>query len=125
MAVSRSAIAVLCLVALVAAGCDHNKATTGGSGGTTQPSTTKPAGTIDNTGWMLHKAAKLPPFVFLENPGTIRIDDVTAGKTVLQTAISASTLITVQPVDGIKLGQDTKVKGPLPAGHQYAVWWKP
>ncbi len=64
---------------------------------------------------------------FTYNPpqGVIRIDDITALKNVVDdTRINPNTAVLVDPKNGIQVGPDKLLAGPLPADHKYELWWK-
>ncbi|MGH7214781.1 MAG: hypothetical protein ACREIT_08455, partial [Tepidisphaeraceae bacterium] len=55
--------------------------------------------------------------------GKIRVVDVTAQKDVVKTrTVPPNTLIQIDAATGITIGGKQALKGPLPNGHEYAIY---
>ncbi len=63
------------------------------------------------------------PLVYLlPASGTLRVVDKSDGRDLATTAAAARAILRVDERTGVQLGQQTLVKGPLPAGHEYVVY---
>ena len=63
------------------------------------------------------------PLVFLlPGSGSLRIVDTTAGHNLASTEAQARSILRIDDLTGVTLGKQTLVKGPLPNGHEYAIY---
>jgi len=63
------------------------------------------------------------PLVYLlPASGALRVVDKSAGRDLATTPAQTRTILRIDELTGVQLGQQTLVKGPLPAGHEYEVY---
>ena len=71
-------------------------------------------------------AQGLSPLVYLfDIGGPIRVVDLTAGRTLVAMEIASRTLVRVDDRNGVTIGSNNVVPGPLVAGHQYSIFADP
>ena len=63
-------------------------------------------------------------FIFIAG-GPVRVVDLTANIQVASTVVESQTLVRVDDRNGVIAGKETIAPGPLPAGHQYAIYADP
>ncbi len=121
MAAPRHYIPFALLAACLFAGCAKDQALTKPLAAGESPALRK-HGLTQGDWTLLHSAAAMtydPP------QGVVRIDDITAQKNVVDnTRINPNTAVIVDPANGIQIGPDKLLPGPLPPGHKYELWWK-
>lgn len=63
-------------------------------------------------------------FIFATG-GPIRVVDLTSGVTIASATVANQTLVRVDDRNGVIVNKVTVAPGPLPAGHQYAIYSDP
>jgi hypothetical protein len=110
-------------LSLCASGCKNNDGGGGGSPGTSAqvsaPTTPTPAPPQDA---MRVKSGSAPITFLVSSGGNVRIVDATSGKELLRQKVAPQTIVSIDATEGIKLGDNRALKGPLPADHQYEIW---
>jgi hypothetical protein len=69
------------------------------------------------------KSGTLPISYICGAGGKIRVVDTTAGKTLVNANVDPNTIISIHATEGIVLGRQTALRGPLTAEHRYEIWW--
>ena len=63
------------------------------------------------------------PLVFLlPGSGSLRVVDKTTGIDLASTQAQARSILRIDDLTGVTLGKQSLVKGPLPSGHEYAIY---
>jgi len=70
----------------------------------------------------LVQSGEVPLAYRVESNVTIRITDMNAGDTVATAALKAGDFVAVTADNGIVMGGERIVKGPLPEGHRYGIY---
>lgn len=117
---------LLGLGGLLTAGCNS---TGSGNVGAIQTVDAKSAGEVKATAGqptrssMLLRRGPAPITHMVTSGGQLYVIDAYNRSTLVQTSLPhQATTITVDQDKGISVGTDTKLHGPLPAGHQYELW---
>ncbi|HEV2295298.1 MAG TPA: hypothetical protein VGR35_15710 [Tepidisphaeraceae bacterium] len=64
-----------------------------------------------------------PPIVYLlPSDGALRVVNKTTGQEIAAAAAQSRSILRIDDMTGVTLGQQTLVKGPLPPGHEYEIY---
>jgi hypothetical protein len=63
------------------------------------------------------------PLVYLlPAGGALRVVDTTAGAEIAATAAESRSILRIDALTGVTIGKQTLLRGPLPPGHEYAIY---
>ena len=117
-------VAVLMFAVAVMMGCHHEK-----KAAKDEP-TTKPTlygmagqGTLAVQSQPTLVQSGEPPLAYrAESNVTVRVTDMSAGKTVASAPVKAGEFVAVTEKNGVVLAGENVLKGPLPEGHRYGIY---
>jgi thiamine biosynthesis lipoprotein ApbE len=118
-------LGVLTIALVMMIGCHHEKEPAKKENPATMPTyygTASRAPIAVESKPTLVKSGEAPLAYRVESNVTIRITDMDAGTTVATAAMKAGDFVAVTEDNGVVMGGERVVKGPLPEGHRYGIY---